>query len=126
MARNAVLASTPEMHRSLPVPEGTKSGDPVIVGKQIGVAITDRAVAFDPENPDPQPANGNQPGYATVARDGQWRLTVTGAVTAVGTPVYIAAAGTLSVTAGSDTLFGYAQATKPADPGAIPVELALV
>lgn len=52
-------------HISLEVPEGTKSGDPVIVGQIAGVAQTDRGVD----------------GRATVWLDGSYMLPVSGAVT---------------------------------------------
>lgn len=52
-------------HISLTVPEGTKSGDPVIVGQIAGVAQTDRGTD----------------GRATVWLDGSYMLPVAGAVT---------------------------------------------
>jgi predicted RecA/RadA family phage recombinase len=114
MATNQVYANA--QHIPLPVPSGTKSGDPVLVGALVGVAIIDREAD----------------GAATVWRDGAWNLTVTGEVTVIGAPVYIAAAGQgtrqtkLTVTAGSDVLFGYALATKGAADGVIPVAIAQV
>lgn len=123
MALNTHFASTPAQHRSLPVPDGTKSGDPVKVGSLVGVALTDRAKSPELET---DFGNGNREGYATVARDGAWKLTVTGAVTQIGAPVYISGTGTLSVTAGSDTLFGYALGLKDAAAGIVVVEIAKV
>lgn len=115
MATNQVYANA--THIPLPVVAGTKSGDPVLVGSLIGVAITDR-----------------ETGETEVAvwRDGAYNLTVAGEVTEVGQPVYIAAAGQgtrqtkLTTTAGTDVLFGYALATKTAADGVIPVALARV
>lgn len=52
-------------HISLEVPEGTRSGDPVIVGQIAGVAQTDRGVD----------------GRTTVWLDGSYLLPVDGAVT---------------------------------------------
>ena len=115
MATNQVYANA--QHIPLPVPTGTKSGDPVLVGSLVGVAIIDRDTVD---------------GQATVWRDGAWNLTVAGAVTVIGAPLYIAAAGQgtrqtkLTVTAGTDVLFGYALATKAAADGVIPVALAQV
>ena len=112
MATNEVFRDAD--HISLPVVSGTKSGDPVLVGSLVGVAQTDRDAS----------------GEATVWRKGAYNLTVSGAVTAVGAPVYIADAGTrqtkVTATAGSDILFGYALATKAAADGVIPVALARV
>lgn len=105
--------------RVLPVASGVKSGDPVIVGSLIGVALTDRG------------GGGNKAGNATVALDGAWDLTVTGAAAAAGTPVYITSAGALNMTASGNTLFGYTipgvtDGTKGAAAGVITVELAQV
>ena len=103
-------------HLTLPVVTGTKSSDPVLVGSLPGVAITDRETD----------------GTATVWRKGAYDFTVTGVITAVGQPVYIAAAATgtrqtgLTATAGSDVLFGYALATKAAGASTITVALAQV
>ena len=114
MATNEVFRDAD--HISLPVVSGTKSGDPVLVGSLVGVAQTDR----------------DADGIATVWRNGAHNLTVAGAVTAVGAPVYIAAAGNgtrqtkVTTTAGTDILFGYALATKAAADGVIPVAIARV
>lgn len=114
MATNQVYANA--QHIPLPVPAGTKSGDPVLVGDLVGVAVID--IEAD--------------GQATVWRDGAYNFSVTGAVTEIGSPVYIAAAGQgtrqtgLTVTAGSDVLFGYALATKAAGASVIPVAIAQV
>lgn len=99
-------------HVSLPVPTGTKSGSPVLVGSLPGVAQTNEG------------EGGNAAGYATVWLHGVFDLTVTDAVTAVGTPINITD-GTLAAAAGG-TLFGYALATKAAEAGTIPVKIARV
>lgn len=78
-------------HISLPVPEGTASGDPVRVGAIAGVAQTDR-------RPD---------GTATVWLDGSYDVEVAGALTA-GQTVYITSAGALTATAGTNNPFGSA------------------
>ncbi|MFJ2298151.1 capsid cement protein [Oerskovia paurometabola] len=114
MAKNEVFRDAD--HLTLPVVTGTKSGDPVLVGSIVGVAQTDR----------------DADGTATVWRKGGHDFTVTGAITAVGQPVYIAAAATgtrqtgLTATAGTDVLFGYALATKAAGASTITVALARV
>ena len=102
--------------RRLPVASGTTSGKAVQVGSLIGVALTDRDAA----------------GYATVQTDGAHDLTVTGALAAAGTPVYITSGGALTATATSNTLFGYsipgatADGTKGSGDGVVTVELAKV
>lgn len=124
---------------SLPVPAGTKTGDPVKVGSIVGVAATDVAVAM-PATPtaDSVAANssGNPVGYASVLTDGGYLLTVAGAITAPGTPVYVTGTGpfVLSVTnGGTDTVFGYTvpgpdnkYATKAAGSGPAVVRVAQV
>ena len=115
MAKNQVYANA--THIPLPVVAGTKSGDPVLVGALVGVAITDREVGET---------------EVAVWRDGAWNLSVAGEVTEVGQEVYIAAAaqGTrtteLTTTSTDAVLFGYALATKTAAAGVIPVALARV
>ncbi len=96
---------------SLPVPVDTEAGDPVLVGKIAGVALTDRS------------AGGNASGYATVAIAPATvhRLTVSGPVD-VGGPVYFDT-GDLSGDTGD--LFGFAvEAVAPATDATIPVILA--
>lgn len=136
--KNQVYANnTPGI--SLPVPAGTKSGDPVKVGSIVGVAATDVAVAM-PATPtaDSVAANssGNPDGYASVLTDGGYLLTVSGAITGPGMPVYITGAGpfTLSITnGGTDPVFGYTvpgpdnkYATKAAGDGPAVVRIAQV
>lgn len=93
---------------NVPVPEGTVSGDPVVIGSLPGVAVTSR----------------DTDGNATVWFDGVWDLDVTGAVTTIGAPVYLASSGLNAANSGSDTLFGYALATKTAAESTIPVKIA--
>lgn len=97
---------TNALHIAVPVPEGTKSGDPVQVGQISGVAQIDR-------QPD---------GRATVWLDGSWDIEVAGAVATVGLPIYITSAGALTATAGTNTPWGVALATKTA--AAAPLEVA--
>jgi predicted RecA/RadA family phage recombinase len=93
-------------HVSLPVPDGTKTGDPVRVGVLNGVAQT---------NPG---EGGNKTGEATVWLDGSWNVPVKGAVDA-GAAVYIAD-GALSGD-GTD-VFGAALTGQSAD-GTLPVKI---
>ena len=93
------------LHISLPVPTGTKSGDPVQIGRISGVAQTDRD------------ANGN----ATVWLDGSWEIEVTGAISNVGDPVYITNDRKLDASATGNTPWGVALATKTT--GAAPLEV---
>lgn len=95
---------------SLPVPAGTKSGDAVRVGGLNGVAMT--AIS----------EGGNPTGSASVQLAGVFDVTVTGAVTNVGDPVYIAAGGGINVT-NTNPLFGHALASKAAAAGVIPVRV---
>lgn len=70
----------PADNLSLPVVAGTKSGDPVRVGRLNGVAATDIA------------AGGNPAGAATVLTDSRSYLyEVTGAITGPGQAVFITA-----------------------------------
>jgi len=136
--KNQVYANnTPGI--SLPVPAGTKSGDPVKVGSLMGVAATDRADStVDPPTAASVAANssGNADGYASVLTDGGYLFTVAGAITGPGMPVYITGTGpfTLSITnGGSDPVFGYtvpgpnnAYATKATGSGPAVVRIAQV
>lgn len=91
--------------RSLPVPAGTTSGDPVKVGDLVGVASTDRADSTT--TPLPTGGVGHADGYAAVCVDGGYLLEVDGAIPGPGTPIYITDAGALTVTATDATLFGH-------------------
>ena len=113
MAKNEHLRHA--NHVSLPVPAGTVSGDPVRVGILNGVAQTDRASATNW-------GGGNAVGEATVWLDGSHHLEVAGAVSAIGTAVYITSDGSLTTTATGNSLFGAALATQAGD-GTIPVKI---
>ncbi len=78
---------------SLPVPTGTRSGDPVRVGVINAVAITNEGGGV-----------GNKAGYASVDLSGGHKFILEGA--AVGNAVYITSAGALTLTAASNKLFG--------------------
>jgi len=108
---------------ALPVPAGTKAGDPVKIGSLIGVCATDEG------------AGGNIAGYASVELgDHAYTLDVDGAVSGPGTPVYIVAAdNSLTTTATGNTLFGHTvpkadggMAAKATGVGPIIVKLAQV
>lgn len=100
---------------SLPVPDGTAAGSPVIVGATIvGVTQTKEGTGGNPDN------------YATVRTRGSHKLSVTGAVTAIGDPVYITSGNALNRTASGNTLFGYALELKGAPAGVITVKIARV
>lgn len=111
MAKNQVFKFVDVL--SLPVPEGTKSGEPVVINAGIGlvgVAETDRGTwdyTSTPASGPNDPFNGgNGEGYASVSLKGAYRLPVTGAL-AVGDPVYITASRTLTATAGTNVRFGW-------------------
>lgn len=81
---------------SLPVPSGTKSGEPVKVGGFVGVASTNRG------------EGGNIASHASVDISGDvFELPVDGAIPSVGTPIYITSARALTVTASGNDLFGH-------------------
>lgn len=81
---------------SLPVPEGVKSGDPVVVGDLVGIAITDEGGGV-----------GNMPGWASVALEGGARVPVAAGTTyAVGDTVYITADRAITKTASGNKRFG--------------------
>ena len=103
MAKNNVYGFTKS--QSLPVPAGTKSGDPVKSGAYVGVALTDRQVAMAANVPN----TSNPVGNASVALDGTWTLPCADAVAAVGTALYIAGTVpfTVTTTASGNTLLGY-------------------
>lgn len=114
--RNEVFyPNDPADKLSLPVPDGTKSGDPVVVGSIIGVAATDKG------------KGGNVAENASVWTEGVYDLTVSTAVASIGLDLYKAAGTTkLTTTATSNTLFGHALETKGTGDGVIRVKLAKV
>lgn len=112
MALNEVFRDGNKL--SLPVPDGTASGAPVKIGSLVGVCETAEGQGGNPE------------GFASVWLVGVHNLSVTGAVTNVGDPVYITSGNALNVTASGNTLFGYALATKGAAAGVIRVLIARV
>lgn len=117
MATNEVYDEGDDL--SLPVPSATVAGSPVLVGSLVGVAQTDCASATNW-------GGGNPVGSATVKTEGVHKFNVVGATT-VGLAVYVVAANpnTLTVTVGSNVLFGYALAAQ-AGTGIVPVKIAQV
>lgn len=95
----------------LPVTADTPSGSPVVVGGLVGVAQTAEG------------EGGNVDGEASVALEGVFEVTVTGAVTP-GAPVYITAAYAVNVTRVGNKLFGHSLDTKGAAAGVVRVRLA--
>lgn len=114
MAQNTIFEQGDNL--SLPVPDGTKSGDPVLVGGLVGVAQTDEG------------KGGNADNFASVKMNGVHDLVVSTAVGSIGAPLYFPSGGgkKLTATASGNTLFGYALETKGAGDGVIRVKLAKV
>lgn len=114
--RNEVFyPNDPSDKLSLPVIDGTVSGDPVVVGSIIGVAATDKG------------AGGNVADNASVWTEGVYNLNVSTTVGAVGTALYFATGSkALTTTATANTLFGYALETKGTGTAPIRVKLAKV
>lgn len=112
MAKNIIFDSPSTLE--LEVPEGTVSGQPVVIGGIVGVAITSRG------------AINNQPTKATVAvRPAPVvEVDVAGALTE-GQPVFVNGSGGLTATEGENTLFGhFVGGSKPT--GTAPARVRLV
>ena len=106
MATNKVFQENTRNNRAHEVPVGTKSGDFLMVGGRLAVALTDRGDATKTT-----PISGGasltlpsggfslKPNEASLAFDGTWHLPVTGATTTTGSgvPVYYNA-GNLQLT----------------------------
>lgn len=115
MAKNEIYKEANNL--SLPVPVGTKSGDPVRIGGLNGVAQVDEPTAYlatltGGYNESP---SSNKPGYASIKLNGAHRFPVaTATALAVGAPVYITPANALTTTdnSGANALFGYALSVK--------------
>ena len=129
MATNVVYK--PGQHLPAPVPAGTLSGAPLRIGSLNAIAITDRAkVDVSPVNADGTKnatynyGGGNPEGYASVWLKGAHSFTVSFAIAAVGTPVYILADGSaLTDVATGNSLFGHALSTKTAAAGPLVVRI---
>lgn len=113
MAKNIVFEDGDNL--SLPVISGTVSGDPVLVSGDLTSGVTGIALTARGEG-------GNAAGNASVQRKGVATVTVTGAVTVIGAPVYITAANAVNTT-NTNVLFGYALELKGAGASAIRVLL---
>lgn len=118
---------------SLPVPVGTKAGDPLRIGGLNAVAQTDRAkVDVSPTNADGtlntsyNYGGGNPTGNASCWLDGGHEFTVDFEVAAVGDPIYIDPTDNSLTDAIVDdqVLFGHALTTKAAPEGPVTVRLA--
>lgn len=114
MALNRIYKENERNNRARVVPEGTKSGDPLLIEDRPCVALTDRGdgtktftgggIAIT------LPSGGVGLGNteASLAFDGTFEFGVTGATTATaqGAVVYITAADALTMTAGGNTRYG--------------------
>lgn len=119
---------------SLPVPNGTKSGASLRIGGLNVVTQTDAAKVdvsptddFGATNASHNYGGGNPTGYASCKLDGAHEFTVSFAVAAVGTPIYIVTAtGALAATdnTGANPLYGHALTTKGGTSGPLTVRLA--
>lgn len=122
MAKNQVFKFVDVL--SVPVPEGTKSGDPVVLDADaglVGVAETDRGEAGTATGPNLVSSistynGGNLNGYASVSFKGAYALEVTGDLAPLDA-VYINSSGALTATAGTNVRFGWSLTTKGAGAG---------
>lgn len=119
MARNEVFKES--NYLSLPVPTGMLSGAPVRIGGLNAVLHTNEGSVDAGSNPYDKAASSNEPGYASVALKGAFRIPVaTTGTLAVGAPVYIiTASNSLTTTdnTGANPLFGHALSAKGATAG---------
>jgi hypothetical protein len=114
MARNEVFRDAD--HLSLPVPADTAAGVAVLVGGADGL----KGVTETPEG-----QGGNADGFATVWLKSSAVLPVTGAVTAIGQPIYIPpTGGALTTTATNNVKWGNALALKGAGTAPLHVRVA--
>lgn len=105
---------------SVPVPEGTESGDPVVLNAEIGlVGVAETVRGGDSDwsvsSYDDPYAGGNWNGHASVSLQGAYRVTVVGELEKLA-PVYFAEDGTLTAEAGG-VRFGWALTPKGAGEG---------
>lgn len=115
MALNRIFKENERNNRARVVPEGTVSGDPLIVEDRPAVALTDRGDATKSFTMDGITVGGFasggvglEPDHASLAFDGTFEFEVTGATTATeqGAVVYLTSAGALTTTEGSNTRYG--------------------
>ena len=116
MALNKVYRETASKNRSRAVPSGTAAGTPLLVNSRPAVTLTARSDATRTETLSDGTAItyniggvGSPSGEATVAFDGTFEFAVTGATTSTASDVavYITSGGALTLTVGTNTLFGY-------------------
>lgn len=120
MALNRVFAGDDRTNEFQVVPSGTKAGDPLLIDGRPAVALTNRGDVVS-ESVSVTDVNGTQTvvlqrggvgladNEATVAYTGTYLVPVTGATdgdSATNTKVYITSGGALTLTEGSNTLFG--------------------
>lgn len=116
MALNRIYKENERNNRARTVPDGTRSGDPLLVESRPAVAITDEGGATKSFTLGGLTVSGLKSGgvglkndEASVAFDGTFLFEVTGATngdTANGTVVYITSGGALTLTEGSNTRYG--------------------
>lgn len=111
MARNEVFKDADYL--SLPVATGKLSGSAVRVGGLNGVLSTNEGSVDKPAGDYNKAPSSNEPGYASVALKGAFRLPVsTTTALAVGDPVYITSGNVLTPVATGNSLFGHALSVK--------------
>lgn len=116
MALNKIYAETQSKNRERVVPANTQPGTPLIINDRPAVTLTARGDATKttvlPGGYSIVAGNGgvgNLPDSASVAFDGTWEFAVTGATTSTGqdVAVYLTSSGSLTLTEGTNTLYGY-------------------
>lgn len=118
MAKNLVYLGDPRNNREREVGADVLPGTLVVVDGRPAVTLTasggtdaasiDTVTGYTITGGPSIGGVGNRENYATVAFDGTWEFSVTGATTstATGVPVYRTTAGGLTLTEGSNTLIG--------------------
>lgn len=128
MALNKIFASDQNLHRDRPLTEITspspapttiQPGVPVVIGDRPAVSLTASGNATKTQSSN-LPSGitsvtwsnggvGNDSGHASFAFDGTFEFAVTGATTSTGSEVkvYITSGGVLTLTAGSNVLYGH-------------------
>lgn len=115
MALNRIFKENERNNRARVVPEGTVSGDPVLVNDRPAVALTDRGDATKSFSMGGLTVGGFRSGgvgladdEASLAFDGTFEFEVTGATTATAQDavVYITSGGELTMTASGNTRYG--------------------
>lgn len=118
MAVNKIFAENTEDNRERPVPTGTQPGTPLVIEGRSAVTITARGDATVTQTEGLAGSltsityrNGgvsNLDDSASVAFNGTWEFAVAGATTSTanGVAVYLTSAGALTLTEGTNTLYG--------------------